>query len=70
MGKIKIELNKKEVATIILSLTANRHRFEESLKKGKLGNYKLTVESKKNMKTDIENIRKLENFFDVVNSKF
>ena len=70
MNKIKIELNKQEVATIILSLIERRHVFEEALRKGKIGNYKLNIESKKNMKTDIEIIRKLENFFDVVNSKF
>jgi hypothetical protein len=70
MDKIKIELNKQEIATILLSLIANRHRYENALRNGKLDNYKLTNQSKSNIKMDIEKIKKLEKFFDVVNSKF
>jgi hypothetical protein len=53
-----------------LSLIANRHRYENALRNGKLDNYKLTNQSKSNIKMDIEKIKKLEKFFDVVNSKF
>lgn len=67
--KIKIELNKTEVAQILWCLISTRHSYEEALRKGKLENYKLTTESRKNMKVDIENYRKLENFFDEVKSK-
>lgn len=67
MKTYKIEINSAELATILLSLIANRHRFEKSLKTGKDGNYKLTKESRKNIEADIKNIRKLENFFDGIN---
>lgn len=67
MKTYKIEINSAELATILLSLTKNRHRLEKSLKTGKVGNYKLTKDSRKNIEIDVKNIRKLEKFFDEIN---
>lgn len=64
---VKIELEKKEIAVILHSLIADRHRLQDAIKKNKIGNYKITKEAKKNIEIDIENRKKLEKFFDEIN---
>ena len=64
---VKIELEKKDIAVILLSLIESRHRLQDAIKKNKVGNYKITKEAKKNIEIDIENREKLEKFFDKIN---
>ena len=61
---VKIELDKKEIATILWSLIRNRNNIENVLKTGKQGNIKLTKNSRESTKIDLKNVVKLEKFFD------